>query len=320
MKRLEPVHYALLAVAAALIALIAWPYVAGNGRDRLSPEQAAASHAESDQAVQRCTSQATFDLIKRELFRRAAQLRGPDPAPTAEPLVSTTGFAPIDAATFEQVAARAVLRMESAAFETEDEKQGLISCTGSLAIDLPPGFALAGGKNNISSDVDYALRSAPDGSTAVVLPNADAVIGALAGVLRVVAVPDAAAQAVGDAAAPDEPDSGPAVVLPPEEAPAQPPPAPAVRTSFDCSRARTRGEQMVCADPGLAGLDRQMAGQYRDAVADATPQQRAMLAQSRDRFLTYRDRCPTPACVADTYLGRMREIRDIMAGRFQAPR
>jgi hypothetical protein len=33
--------------------------------------------------------------------------------------------------------------------------------------------------------------------------------------------------------------------------------------------------------------------------------------------MAYRDRCPTNACIGDAYVGRMREIRDIMEGRWQ---
>jgi len=31
--------------------------------------------------------------------------------------------------------------------------------------------------------------------------------------------------------------------------------------------------------------------------------------------LAYRDRCPSRQCMADAYVGRMREVRDIMEGR-----
>jgi uncharacterized protein len=39
-----------------------------------------------------------------------------------------------------------------------------------------------------------------------------------------------------------------------------------------------------------------------------------MLQRSRDRFLAYRDQCPSSACIAETYRGRIREIRDIASG------
>jgi hypothetical protein len=41
-----------------------------------------------------------------------------------------------------------------------------------------------------------------------------------------------------------------------------------------------------------------------------------MLERTRGRFLAYRERCGSDACIADAYRGRIREIRDIMAGRW----
>jgi uncharacterized protein len=70
----------------------------------------------------------------------------------------------------------------------------------------------------------------------------------------------------------------------------------------------------------LAALDRNMAAQFNRGMAAASPGQRDLLRQTRDAFLRYRDRCPNNACVAGAYVDRMREIRDIMDGRWQPPR
>jgi nitrite reductase/ring-hydroxylating ferredoxin subunit len=63
-----------------------------------------------------------------------------------------------------------------------------------------------------------------------------------------------------------------------------------------------------------------MAAQYARSIEVATPQQKALLRSTRDRFIAYRDRCPNRACIGDAYVGRMREIRDIMEGRWQSQR
>jgi uncharacterized protein len=76
----------------------------------------------------------------------------------------------------------------------------------------------------------------------------------------------------------------------------------------------------VCGSDSLAGLDRDMAAQYRSGIANADPDQRRLLVQTRDRFLLYRERCASDDCIARTYRGRMREIGDILARRWQAPR
>jgi uncharacterized protein len=106
----------------------------------------------------------------------------------------------------------------------------------------------------------------------------------------------------------------------PETPPAAPAPTNTAHPNFDCAGARTKSELAVCSDSGLAALDRNMAGQYVRALAAGTPDQRDLLRQTRDRFLGYRDRCPNRQCIADAYVGRMREIRDIMEGRWQPPR
>ena len=63
-----------------------------------------------------------------------------------------------------------------------------------------------------------------------------------------------------------------------------------------------------------------MASRYRSALASAGPGEARLLAETRDRFLGYRNACGSDACIAQTYRGRMREIDDIMAGRWQPPR
>ena len=77
---------------------------------------------------------------------------------------------------------------------------------------------------------------------------------------------------------------------------------------------------MVCADPGLASLDRSMAAEYSRAMGQVSPAQQGLLRQTRDRFLAYRDNCPNAACIAGAYNDRVREIRDIAAGRWSPPR
>jgi hypothetical protein len=63
-----------------------------------------------------------------------------------------------------------------------------------------------------------------------------------------------------------------------------------------------------------------MAAQYSRSMAGASPEQQMLLRRTRDRFLAFRDRCPNTACIGDAYVGRIREIRDIMEGRWQPPR
>ena len=247
----------------------------------------------------KCASSATYDLIKRELFRRAAEMRGSDQA------------------AYNKLEGYAVVRMENPAMESQDQGSGAINCTGTLSLDLPPGVAVVGGRRSLMSDVDYTIQPAADGTGDVImLRNADAIIAPLATLARVAEPAQspegidmnqlAPAQPEGDVA---NSESANAEVGPPSSSPGRP--------SFDCANARTKGEVAVCADSSLAALDVNMATQYRRAIGSADAEQRSILQSTRDRFLAYRDRCPNRQCIADAYVGRMREIRDIMEGRWQ---
>ena len=264
--------------------------------DRLE-DGAATSLPDVEGNAAACSGNRVVAGLKSALFAEAAAAR------------------PTDAAVFQQIAAAAVARIENAALEGEDKD--LLQCSASLAIDLPPGIVSAGGRRNLMGNVDYSL--APGGGE-VTVRNAAGLISALAALER---SNGAVTQPLGtDPLGQTEPQPEPAIEpsepLEPEPAPAPPPSA--ARPSFNCANARTSGERAVCSDPGLAALDRQMAWQYQRAVSGSAPDQQALLRRTRDRFLSYRDSCGSDACIAEAYRGRMREISDIVAGRWQPPR
>jgi len=297
MRRLNPIVLLLLAGVVVLLLLIA--YFASNrnpNQDKLT-RTGATTTAQPASSEKKCASQATYELIKRDLFRRAAQLRGSDQS------------------AYDKLAAYAVVRMENPVLESENRDTGAVNCSGSLSLDLPPGVAVVGGRRTLTSDIDYTVQPAADGSgTVLLLRNADAVVAPLATLARVgQTAPTTVSADTSAIAAQPEPT--------PTETPAAPPSEPArptaARPSYNCANARTRGEIAVCADAGLATLDRNMAAQYGRAMANGSPEQQALLRRTRDRFLGYRDRCPDTRCIGDAYVGRMREIRDIMEGRWR---
>jgi len=306
MRRLNPTVVALLGVL-VLIGLI-WLFASTRNpdQDKLNDSQLTQTSAPSPE--KRCAAQATYDLIKRELFRQAAQLRGSDQAE------------------YDRLAPYAALRVENPVMESQDKDTGAINCSGSVSLDLPPGVAVVGGRRTLMSDVDYTIQTAADASGDVILlRNADAIITPLATLSRtadtgeVQAPPD-------DTNTPDTEEPQPTVPdvqQPPSALQPSPPPVTrpvGARPSFDCSGARSRGEVAVCSDAGLAALDRTMAAQYRRALSAASPEEEALLRSTGERFIRYRDRCSNTACVGDAYTGRIREIRDIMEGRWQPPR
>ena len=308
MRRLNPTVIALVAGVFVLLLLV---YVFAGGRggsnsDKLSDDQVAGGTAASD-PEKACGSQHTYDLIKRELFRRAAQVRGSDQA------------------AFDRLAAYSVVRMDAPMLRSHDEDLGQVTCAGTLALDLPPGVAVVGGRRTLTANIGYAIQPSADGNGDVLtLSNADGIIAPLATLARVGgATADALAPGATDApVAVTEPANdtlAPPASMPPSQPgqAAPPPPRADASPSFNCRNARTRGEIAVCGNAGLASLDRQMASQFNSALSRADPGERALLQRTRNRFLSYRDSCRSDSCIADTYRGRMREIQDIMAGRWQ---
>ena len=189
MQRLNPTVIALIGGVLVLLLLLFIFARGGNeNADRLSDDQIAARAAATD-PEKRCAAQATYDLIKRELFRRAAEVRGTDQA------------------AFDQLAAASVVRMDAPILKSSDEQRGLVDCTGSLALDLPPGVAVDGGSRTLTADVEYSLQTAEGGGAdALSLTNADAIITPLATLAKVGAeAADPLAPTAPEAGAPGDP-------------------------------------------------------------------------------------------------------------------
>lgn len=287
-------------LVALLVILVAYLSFGGGGKneDRLS--DTVVEREETTTPEQQCAAQSVHERIKRELFRRAAQARGSD------------------ADAFASVARHASVRMEAPMPTLDADTAGTVSCTGLLWLDLPPGVT-ASGRRTLSGDLIYTVRRTSDGDLLLAgLGNAEAIISPLATLAR---APTPEEEVLANEMTPvtdgvAQPQDGFEIVVPPG---AQPD-AGGSGPSYDCGDASTSSEVAVCNDAGLAALDRQMAVLYDRSVASGNAQQRALLVRTRDRFLAYRDGCRTTGCIAGAYQGRMREIRDIMAGQWEAPR
>jgi hypothetical protein len=302
-----------------LVLLVAYFATARNSeQDKLSQNEVAQSEQQTraPSPEKLCAINRTYDLIKHELFRRAAQLRGSDQA------------------AFDQLSGYAVVRMENPVMESQDNSNGAVNCSGSLSLDLPPGVGIVGGRQTLTADVDYTVQPAADASgNVVVLRNADSIVAPLATLER--ANQPAPATPGSEQGTPAEmngtaPKLSEATPAKPSQQPQPPPQSGQVSSSgqasssgqpsFDCAKAHSKGQAAVCANAGLAALDRNMAAQYATAMSGASPEQKELLKRTRGRFMEYRDRCPNRTCIGDAYVGRMREIRDIMEGRWQPPR
>jgi len=236
-----------------------------------------------------CAAQTTYDALRRELFRRAAQVRGSD-----------------DQA-YTRLEDFALLRMNAPVARGVDDQLRSVTCSGTAILELPPGVEVAGGRRSLSGDVDYMIQPAADGTGNVIrLGNADSIVVPLATLSRSHA-PENAPLVPPTNEVQTEPDTN----QPEQDQQAQSSP------SFDCRNARSRSEVTICNDPGLASLDREMATSFNRALIGADGRQRQLLQGSRARFLSYRDRCATNQCIADVYRSRMQEIDDIMANRWR---
>lgn len=260
-----------------------------------------------------CASPATYDRLKQTAFDEAIRIRNADPVNLAT------------------LATYSTVRMEQPQVKSRDETLDVTVCTGRLILDIPPGAERAfGGVRKLEADIEYSAQAAADGSGLVYkMRGAEPIIYKLAAFdLQTQAyrpdattsLPRAAVREVAVATIEDllppladiEPQPRPAPP-PPELRPAPSRPAP-VSPSFDCRRARTSSERMVCGSGRLAALDREMAALFYAAMDDSSRRAREALRGSRDRFLAFRERCPNEACVAQAYSDRMDEIRDIVEG------
>ncbi len=159
----------LAAIALGVILLLAIAAIALRGRgsedDRLTDARAEQAQANPEKL---CGSQTTYALIKRDLFRRAAQLRGSDQA------------------VFDKLSAYSAVRMESPVLRDENAETGGATCSGNLSLDLPPGVAVVGGRRTLSAEIVYTVQPAADGSGSVVtLSNAEEIVTPLATLARV---------------------------------------------------------------------------------------------------------------------------------------
>ena len=293
-QRVNPTVLAAIALGALVLLIVAMMVIGNRSSedDRLTNEEIGTVQADP---AARCSNRATFDQIKRELFRRAAAVRGSDQT------------------AFDKIASYSTVRMEAPTLRDEGAEADEITCNGTLTLDLPPGVAVAGGRRSLSADILYTI-----GAGSLSIANADEIIAPLATLSRTAGAAGDDLLPTGNEVVPADPANTVDAVEPADDL--APLPDNAASPSFNCANARSSGEIAVCNNPGLAALDRRMAAQFASALSDADARQRAQLNRTRDSFLTYRDRCTSDDCIADTYRGRMREIRDIMLGQWTPQR
>jgi uncharacterized protein len=79
--------------------------------------------------------------------------------------------------------------------------------------------------------------------------------------------------------------------------------SPAEGASFDCTRASTLVESLICTDPNLSQLDDRVAVAYSSMRIRSTNPQELVAAQRV--WLVQRNQCQSVACIEDQYTKRL---------------
>lgn len=111
--------------------------------------------------------------------------------------------------------------------------------------------------------------------------------------------------------APAEPAAVESVSVEPAAPAAVPPPTGPVTPSFDCAKAESEAETMVCADYGLAALDNRLAEVYASELTN--PGASKDLAATQRGWVKGRDECwkadDKKLCVEEEYRTRVAELQ-----------
>ena len=299
------IAFALLAVGMITFAIV--PPVADlrlpfgkedRPADAVQPTRSKLAARASKQVASLCTDKSAAALIRKELFRQAGKMRG------------------TDSELLRRAAEVSVVRVDPS---TKDAQREASACTGWVALDLPPGLAVDGGRTNLNAEVSFGLAGSSRSLQLASLSGANRLVRTLA------TLGPAPKEPAADK--PIEPAQVAAVVRKPVEPVATPPrntrktpdakPIQVAQASTGCGRLTNRADQMICASGNLSSLDRQLSLLYRQSWDEADEKKRAALLGSRQRFNDRREACSSPNCMTTAYLSRLKEISDIMAGRAQ---
>ena len=331
--------FALAAVALLVFVAIRQPLFVGALPERVPAASLRKAARLTPNPAALCGSPATAGQIKRELFRRAAEIRGRDQA------------------AFDRVAGFSLIRVNLPELRQADADLGTVRCQAWVELDLPPGLAVLDGRRNLMADIRYTVKPGARGKSSVSVSNEGLIVTPLVTLAQVsrdeelltepIVQPPAEAQPI------DELPPAPLPSLPPPRArvvpqqaktaahlvrpaaqPARPAAQPtrtataaakavkptaaaaaaaATNPSYSCQIAKGRGETAVCRNTDLSRLDRHLGVLYGQSWGQADAARRAKLLGTRDRFIARREACKSDSCISDAYVRRMREISDIMA-------
>jgi hypothetical protein len=82
-----------------------------------------------------------------------------------------------------------------------------------------------------------------------------------------------------------------------------------IKPSFDCNKASSISEKLICADPELARMDLELAGLYRKAKSLA-PDRNEFTRRSTGRWKDRESQCFDKSCLVDWYVSRKQELQN----------
>ncbi len=81
-------------------------------------------------------------------------------------------------------------------------------------------------------------------------------------------------------------------------------------TSFDCRKAISRLENLICSDTNLASLDKALNDAYSSRIESASEIDKEMLRESQQEWVkTVLNECQIVTCAVDAYTARINEFR-----------
>ena len=88
----------------------------------------------------------------------------------------------------------------------------------------------------------------------------------------------------------------------------------AAAQSFDCAKATTPVEKMICADRSIADLDEYLGRYYAAARAGNAPAASCLQADQAEWLKARRNACADAACLKSAYLDRLAELDPLQPG------
>lgn len=225
------------------------------------------------QPQERCVSPATVAQLKQMAFNAARRISSSDPVKMND---------------LERDATAAI---SMPLLQAHDATLDRTVCTGRLRIEVPVGARSLFGGDELLADITYSMQPAADGSGLVYQVDTFGRIESAIG--------------YADLSRFNQSTSRPA----PAPLPATPLPAsplPQTRrggASFDCAKARSNVELLICADADLAALDSRMATLYSAARRSQPGAADAQLA-----WIKARNKCSDASCLYGTYEDRIRQL------------